>query len=204
MCANAARSPRCSRATHSASSVVTLDMAVATGAGEEAGASGVDIASTNRLPDGQAPTSGCRRTNDIAQVSRRWDPALAKKENPADDSDVNLRYTGAAMSDSSRAVPLPFVYAVFLLSGFAALLSDIARDRGLKGARGTHQSIYDMPYASLLPRQKHLLADAFELFLRLGIEFRARGDGDDDLIDDGDDPPPLRDIDDDDVIDEDA
>jgi hypothetical protein len=61
------------------------------------------------------------------------------------------------------------------LSGFAALLSDIARDRGLKGARGTHQSIYDMPYASLLPRQKHLLADAFDLFLRLGLEFRARG-----------------------------
>lgn len=90
------------------------------------------------------------------------------------------------------------------LSGFAALLSDIARDRGLKGARGTHQSIYDMPYASLLPRQKHLLADAFDLFMRLGLEFRARGDGiDDDLIDDGDGAPPLRDIDDDDVIDDD-
>ncbi len=88
------------------------------------------------------------------------------------------------------------------LSGFAALLSDIARDRGLKGARGTHQSIYDMPYASLLPRQKHMLADAFDLFLRLGIEFRARGDGTDDLADDDDDPPPLRDMDDDDVIDE--
>lgn len=87
------------------------------------------------------------------------------------------------------------------LSGFAALLSDIARDRGLKGARGTHQSIYDMPYASLLPRQKHLLADAFDLFLRLGLEFRARGDGSDDL--DGaedDDLPALRDMDDDDDV----
>ncbi|GAA0835857.1 hypothetical protein GCM10009080_20420 [Cupriavidus pauculus] len=89
------------------------------------------------------------------------------------------------------------------LSGFAALLSDIARDRGLKGARGTHQSIYDMPYASLLPRQKHLLADAFDLFLRLGIEFRARGDGADDDLICNDDAAPLRDIDDDDVIYED-
>jgi len=88
------------------------------------------------------------------------------------------------------------------LSGFAALLSDIARDRGLKGARGTHQSIYDMPYASLLPRQKHMLADAFDLFIRLGIEFRARGadeDADDAL---GEDLEPLRDIDDDDAIDD--
>jgi hypothetical protein len=58
------------------------------------------------------------------------------------------------------------------LSGFAALLSDIARDRGLKGQRAAHQSIYDMPYASLLPRQKHLLADAFELLVLLGLEFR--------------------------------
>lgn len=58
------------------------------------------------------------------------------------------------------------------LSGFAALLSDIARDRGLKGQRAAHQSIYDMPYASLLPRQTHLLADAFELLLLLGLEFR--------------------------------
>jgi hypothetical protein len=68
------------------------------------------------------------------------------------------------------------------LDGFAALLSDMARDRGLKGARGSHQSIYDMPYASLLPRQQHLLADAFELMIRLGLEFqprkpRAVGDG---------------------------
>lgn len=88
------------------------------------------------------------------------------------------------------------------LSGFAALLSDIARDRGLKGARGTHQSIYDMPYASLLPRQKHMLADAFDLFIRLGIEFRARGaDGDDsDAL--GEDLEPLRDIDDEDAIDD--
>lgn len=60
------------------------------------------------------------------------------------------------------------------LSGFAALLSDIARDRGLKGSRGAHQSIYDMPYASLLPRQQHLLADAFELIIRLGLELRPR------------------------------
>jgi len=60
------------------------------------------------------------------------------------------------------------------LSGFAALLSDIARDRGLKGQRAAHQSIYDMPYASLLPRQKHLLADAFELLVLFGIEFRPR------------------------------
>lgn len=88
------------------------------------------------------------------------------------------------------------------LSGFAALLSDIARDRGLKGARGMHQSIYDMPYASLLPRQKHLLADAFDLFIRLGIEFRARG-GEDDIHDAlGDDMEPLRDIDDADAIDD--
>lgn len=64
------------------------------------------------------------------------------------------------------------------LAGFAALLSDIARDRGLKGARAGHQSIYDMPYASLLPRQKHLLADAFELFIRLGLAFKARGTDD--------------------------
>ncbi|CAG9172640.1 hypothetical protein LMG23992_02287 [Cupriavidus laharis] len=60
------------------------------------------------------------------------------------------------------------------LSGFAALLSDIARDRGLKGQRASHQSIYDMPYASLLPRQKHLLSDAFELMVLLGLEFRPR------------------------------
>ncbi|WER44585.1 hypothetical protein CupriaWKF_09490 [Cupriavidus sp. WKF15] len=60
------------------------------------------------------------------------------------------------------------------LSGFAALLSDIARDRGLKGQRAAHQSIYDMPYASLLPRQTHLLADAFELLVLLGLEFRPR------------------------------
>ncbi|QOT77768.1 hypothetical protein [Cupriavidus basilensis] len=60
------------------------------------------------------------------------------------------------------------------LSGFAALLSDMARDRGLKGARGAHQSIYDMPYASLLPRQQHLLADAFELLIRLGLELQPR------------------------------
>ncbi|SDD05220.1 hypothetical protein SAMN05216345_105378 [Cupriavidus sp. YR651] len=88
------------------------------------------------------------------------------------------------------------------LSGFAALMSDIARDRGLKGARGAHQSIYDMPYASLLPRQKHLLSDAFDLFLRLGLEFRARGDGSDDFGSATDDMEPLRDMDDDDVIDE--
>lgn len=60
------------------------------------------------------------------------------------------------------------------LSGFASLLSDIARDRGLKGARGSHQSIYDMPYASLLPRQQHLLADAFDLFIKLGLELQPR------------------------------
>lgn len=60
------------------------------------------------------------------------------------------------------------------LSGFAALLSDIARDRGLKGQRAAHQSIYDMPYASLLPRQKHLLSDAFELLILLGLELRPR------------------------------
>jgi len=89
------------------------------------------------------------------------------------------------------------------LSGFAALLSDIARDRGLKGARATHQSIYDMPYASLLPRQTHMLADAFDLFLRLGLEFRARGGDTKGLVDDDYDLPPLRDMDDDDVIDED-
>lgn len=88
------------------------------------------------------------------------------------------------------------------LSGFAALLSDIARDRGLKGARGTHQSIYDMPYSSLLPRQKHLLADAFDLFIRLGIEFRARGDEDDAHDALGEDMEPLRDIDDADAIDD--
>jgi hypothetical protein len=58
-----------------------------------------------------------------------------------------------------------------------------------------------MPYASLLPRQKHLLADAFDLFLRLGLEFRARRCADDDLSDD-DDLAPLRDMDDDDVIDD--
>ncbi|QQX85639.1 hypothetical protein JJQ59_06895 [Cupriavidus necator] len=61
------------------------------------------------------------------------------------------------------------------LSGFAALLSDIARDRGLKGERAAHQSIYDMPYASLLPRQKHLLSDAFDLLVLLGLELRPRG-----------------------------
>jgi len=60
------------------------------------------------------------------------------------------------------------------LSGFAALLSDIARDKGFKGDRGAHQSIYDTPYASLLPRQQHLLADAFELFIRFGLELRPR------------------------------
>ena len=65
------------------------------------------------------------------------------------------------------------------LSGFAALLSDIARDRGLKGQRAAHQSIYDTPYASLLPRQKHLLADAFELLVLLGLEFRPHGPDDD-------------------------
>ncbi|GLC92501.1 hypothetical protein Tamer19_19090 [Cupriavidus sp. TA19] len=76
------------------------------------------------------------------------------------------------------------------LSGFAALLSDIARDRGLKGQRAAHQSIYDMPYASLLPRQKHLLSDAFDLLVLLGLELRARGadDGlDTDIEEDSDD-----------------
>ncbi|MEM5428322.1 hypothetical protein [Cupriavidus oxalaticus] len=75
------------------------------------------------------------------------------------------------------------------LSGFAALLSDIARDRGLKGQRAAHQSIYDMPYASLLPRQKHLLSDAFELLVLLGLELRARRDdeGLDTDLDDADD-----------------
>lgn len=63
------------------------------------------------------------------------------------------------------------------LSGFAALLSDIARDCGLKGERSAHQSIYDMPYASLLPRQKHLLSDAFQLLILLGLELRPRGAG---------------------------
>ncbi len=73
------------------------------------------------------------------------------------------------------------------LSGFAALLSDIARDRGLKGERAAHQSIYDMPYASLLPRQKHLLSDAFELLILLGLELRPRGaDADADLDTDAD------------------
>ncbi len=88
------------------------------------------------------------------------------------------------------------------MRGLGARGSEMAGDCGLKGAGGTHQSIYDMPYASLLPRQKLMLADAFDLFLRLGIEFRARGDDTDDLADDDDDPPPLRDMDDDDVIDE--
>lgn len=60
------------------------------------------------------------------------------------------------------------------LSGFAALLSDIARDCGLKGQRAAHQSIYDMPYASLLPRQTPLLADAFELLILLGLELAPR------------------------------
>ncbi len=83
------------------------------------------------------------------------------------------------------------------LSGFAALLSDIARDRGLKGARAGHQSIYDMPYASLLPRQKHMLADAFELFILLGLEFRARA-----AEDNGDEIDEIDEIDETDEVDE--
>lgn len=118
------------------------------------------------------------------------------------DSASNAEVIGwAAASPQVIARVLNTALAAQDLSGFAALLSDIARDRGLKGARGTHQSIYDMPYASLLPRQKHLLADAFDLFLRLGLEFRARGGEPDDLSDD-DDLAPLRDMDDDDVIDD--
>jgi len=66
------------------------------------------------------------------------------------------------------------------LAGFAALLSDIARDRGLKGQRGAHQSIYDMPYASLLPRQTPLLADAFQLLVLLGLELAPRSPDTDD------------------------
>ncbi|HBO81914.1 MAG TPA: hypothetical protein DD502_27680, partial [Cupriavidus sp.] len=77
------------------------------------------------------------------------------------DSASNAEVIGwAAASPQVIARVLNTALAAQDLSGFAALLSDIARDRGLKGARGTHQSIYDMPYASLLPRQKHLLADA--------------------------------------------
>ncbi|WP_454720896.1 MULTISPECIES: hypothetical protein [Cupriavidus] len=85
------------------------------------------------------------------------------------------------------AVVLNTALAAEDLHGFAALLSDMARDRGLKGTRGAHQSIYDMPYASLLPRQQHLLADAFELLIRLGLELQPRrprvlGDGPADLL----------------------
>ncbi len=119
------------------------------------------------------------------------------------DSASNAERIGwAAASPQVLARVLNTALAAQDLSGFAALLSDIARDRGLKGSRGTHQSIYDMPYASLLPRQKHLLADAFDLFLRLDLEFRARGGDGDDLADVGDDLPPLRDMDDGDVVDE--
>lgn len=81
----------------------------------------------------------------------------------------------AAASPQIIATVLNSAIAAEDLSGFAALLSDIARDRGLKGARDAHQSIYDMRYASLLPRQQHLLADAFELLIRLGLELRPRG-----------------------------
>jgi hypothetical protein len=83
-----------------------------------------------------------------------------------------IGWTGA--STQVIATVLNSALAAEDLSGFAALLSDIARDRGLKGTRGGHQSIYDMPYASLLPRQQHLLADAFDLFIRLGLELRPR------------------------------
>lgn len=95
-----------------------------------------------------------------------------------DDSASNAELIGwSAASPDVIAKVLNAALEAQDLSGFAALLSDIARDRGLKGTRAGHQSIYDMPYASLLPRQKHLLADAFELFIRLGLEFRARGAG---------------------------
>jgi hypothetical protein len=94
---------------------------------------------------------------------------------PGDASNAE-RIGWAGASPEVIAMVLNAALAAEDLSGFASLLSDIARDRGLKGGGGGHTSIYDLPYASLLPRQKHLLADAFELFIRLGIEFRARGD----------------------------
>jgi predicted membrane-bound spermidine synthase len=40
------------------------------------------------------------------------------------------------MSESSRAVPLPFVYAVFLLSGFAALVYQVVWQRSLEAIYG--------------------------------------------------------------------
>ncbi|RDK11121.1 hypothetical protein [Cupriavidus lacunae] len=94
---------------------------------------------------------------------------------PQDSASNAERMGWASASPDVIAKVLNSALAAQDLSGFAALLSDIARDRGLKGERAAHQSIYDMPYASLLPRQKHLLSDAFELLILLGLELRARG-----------------------------
>ncbi|MFS8976119.1 hypothetical protein [Cupriavidus necator] len=94
---------------------------------------------------------------------------------PPQDSASNAERMGwASASPEVIAKVLNSALAAQDLSGFAALLSDIARDRGLKGQRAAHQSIYDMPYASLLPRQKHLLSDAFALLVLLGLELRPR------------------------------
>ncbi|KAI3591065.1 hypothetical protein D9X30_3746 [Cupriavidus sp. U2] len=61
------------------------------------------------------------------------------------------------------------------IAGFASLLFEIAEDRGLVGVDGTHLSTSNAPYASLLPREKHLLADAFDLFLHLDLVFKVSG-----------------------------
>lgn len=94
----------------------------------------------------------------------------------APDTAANAELVGcwATASPQLLATVLNHALEAEDLSGFASLLSDIARDRGLKGNRGAHQSIYDMPYASLLPRQQHLLADAFDLLLKLGLELQPR------------------------------
>ncbi|MFJ4289837.1 hypothetical protein ACIP1U_08625 [Cupriavidus sp. NPDC089707] len=99
-------------------------------------------------------------------------------DSPQDSASNAERMGWANASPEVIAKVLNSALAAQDLSGFAALLSDIARDRGLKGQRAAHQSIYDMPYASLLPRQKHLLSDAFELLVLLGLELRTRRDED--------------------------
>ncbi|MGT2429311.1 hypothetical protein ACU4GI_36240 [Cupriavidus basilensis] len=97
-----------------------------------------------------------------------------KSFDACEDGAANADVMGWGLRPHVLAAVLNTALAAEDLDGFAALLSDMARDRGFKGARGSHQSIYDMPYASLLPRQQHLLADAFELLIRLGLELQPR------------------------------
>ncbi len=153
----------------------------------------IDVRGSTRMAKSKTPQAG-----DCGTVETEMD--ISDLSHDAASNAELIGWSGAS----------PQVIARVLNAALAALgpvrlrriaVRHCARPRPEGGAAARHQSIYDMPYASSPPRQKHLLADAFDLFLRLGLEFRARGDGSDDL--DGaedDDLPALRDMDDDDDV----